>query len=73
MSAATRAVRPITPEDIRAKFRQIQGEVTQVGESARTTALVVGAVAVVAVVGAAFWLGRRRGRQQRTVVEVRRV
>jgi hypothetical protein len=36
-------------------------------------ALIVGAVAAVAIVGTVFFLGKRRGRKQTTVVEVRRV
>ena len=35
--------------------------------------MIVGAVAVVAVVGAVFLFGRRRGRKEKTVVEIRRV
>jgi len=34
---------------------------------------VVGAVAAVAVIGVAYWFGRRRGKKRSTVVEVRRI
>jgi len=33
----------------------------------------VGAVAAVAVVSAVYFLGRRRGRKEKTVVEIRRI
>ena len=63
----------ITRRDLESKFRELQGEVESAGESARSYALVVGAVAVVAVVGVAYLFGRRRGKRRSTVVEVRRV
>ena len=64
--------RPITREDIEARFREIQGEVVAVEDEARTSvAAVVVLVAATAVV-IAFALGSRRGRKRRTVVEVRR-
>jgi hypothetical protein len=65
--------RPVTRADIEAKLREIRGEVDTGVESARNVALIVGAVAAVAVVGTVFFLGKRRGRKQTTVVEVRRV
>lgn len=63
----------ITRADIETKLRQIRGEVDEVGESARSIGMIVGAVAVVAVVGAVYLFGRRRGRKEKTVVEIRRV
>lgn len=65
--------RPITREDLRAGFAGIQEEVTDTAESARTTIITIGlgAVAVVAVV--AFVLGRRKGKQDKTFIEIRRV
>jgi hypothetical protein len=65
--------RPISRGDIEAKLRELQGEATSTGEHVRTYALVGGAVVAVAVVGVAFWLGKRRGKRKTTVVEVRRV
>ena len=64
---------PITRDDIKAKLTEIQGEATATGESARNIALIGGAVVAVAVVGVAFWLGKRKGKRKTTVVEVRRV
>ncbi len=63
----------ISRDDIEAKFRELQGEVEEVQEEAVNAAIIVGAAVAVAVVVVAFWLGRRRGRKTRTVVEIRRV
>ena len=63
----------ITRADIESKLREIRGEVEEVGSSARNVGLIVGAVAVVTVVGVVYLLGRRRGRQEKTVVEIRRI
>jgi len=65
--------RPVSRADIEAKLREIQGEASTTGESIRTYALMGGAVVAVAVVGVAFWLGKRKGKRRTTVVEVRRV
>lgn len=64
---------PIRREDIESKFRELQGEVDLVTDDVRSYAATVGAVVVVVVVVAAFWLGRRRGKKTRTVVEIRRI
>lgn len=63
----------ITRRDIETKFRELQGNVETAGDQAKSYALVVGAVAVVAVVGVAYFFGRRRGKRRTTVVEVRRL
>ena len=63
----------ISRRDIESKFRELQGEVESAGESAKSYALVAGAVAAVVVVGVAYWFGRRRGKKRATVVEVRRL
>lgn len=69
MTAATR----ITSDDIEARFREVQGEVDEAGETARNVALVAGVVVVAVVAVAAFYFGRRRGKLQKTIVEIRRV
>jgi hypothetical protein len=63
----------ISRDDIEAKFRELQGEAEVIGEEARSYALTLAIVVGVAVVGVAFVLGRRRGRRNRTIVEVRRI
>jgi hypothetical protein len=64
---------PISRDDIEAKFRELQGEVEIIGEEARSYGLIAAAIVVVGLVAVAFVLGRRRGRRNRTIVEVRRI
>jgi hypothetical protein len=73
MTATVERNGEVTRADIETKLREIRGEVNEVGESARSIGIIVGAVAVVAVVSAVYLFGRRRGRKQKTVVEIRRV
>ena len=70
---ATARTEEVTRADIENKLRAIRGEVDSAGEAARSIGMIVGAVAVVAVVGAVYLFGRRRGRKEKTVVEIRRV
>lgn len=63
----------VTRDDIHAKLREIKGEVDSSAQSAKPVALAVGLVAVVAVFGLAYAMGRRRGKKQSTFVEIRRV
>lgn len=63
----------ISRDDIRDKFQELKGDLGQTADAARTPVLGAGIAAIGALVVAAFWLGRRRGRASRTVVEVRRV
>ncbi|MBV8161938.1 MAG: hypothetical protein JO265_13525 [Acidimicrobiia bacterium] len=73
MTATVTSNGEVTRADIESKLREIRGEVDEVGQSARSVGLIVGAVAVVAVVGAVYLFGRRRGRKEKTVVEIRRI
>ena len=75
MSAGAGAARSgeITRADIEAKLRQIRGQVDSGAESARSVGLIVGVAAAVVVLGAIYVLGRRRGKRETTVVEVRRL
>ncbi len=59
-------------DDIEAKLRELQGEVEVIGEEAKSYAITAVAVLGIAVVALAFVIGRRRGRRNRTIVEVRR-
>ena len=63
----------VTRSDIENKLRQIRGEVDTAGESAKSYALVAGAAVAVTVVALAYFMGRRKGKKKRTVVEIRRV
>jgi hypothetical protein len=64
---------PITPADIEARFRALQGEVEAVESETRDyLTIAIAAVAVTVVLGA-YLIGRRRGKRRRTVLEIRRV
>ena len=63
----------ISRADIEAKFRELQGEVEVIGEEAKGYAISVAIAFAVGVVAIAFVIGRRRGRRNRTIVEVRRI
>jgi hypothetical protein len=65
--------RPITRDDLEAKFRQVQGGTQSGADAARGIGKATGALVAVGALGVAYMLGRRRGRRRRTVVEVRRV
>jgi len=63
----------ISRTDLERKMRELQGGVDDARASATSYAIAAGAVVVVAVVGIAFLMGRRKGKKGRTIVEVRRV
>lgn len=63
----------VTRDDIEAKLREIRADVEEGASKAKGYAVVAGAVAVVAVLGVGFWMGRRRGRRKTTIVEIQRV
>ena len=67
------AARPITRDDLEAKFREVQGGTHAGTDAARGVGKATGALVAVAAVGIAYMLGRRRGRRRRTIVEVRRI
>ena len=73
MSDAQLSREVISRDDIRDKFRELTGDLGQTAEAARTPMLGAGVAAIAALALVAFWLGKRRGRASRTVVEVRRV
>jgi hypothetical protein len=64
---------PITRGDLESKLRELQGEVDDTKESAKTTLVTVAAVVAVGVIAIAFLAGRRKGKKRTTVVEVRRI
>jgi len=57
--------------DIEAKAREIEQALTETRESVQEKSVML-AVAVIVIVGVAFLLGRRRGKQGRAVVKVYR-
>ena len=64
---------PIRRSDIESKLREIRGEVDSTADAAKLPVMAVAGVAVVLVIGAAYLLGRRKGKKKSTVVEIRRV
>jgi hypothetical protein len=62
----------ISRDDLEAKARQIVGTVEETAESAKQKSMVAGLVAV-GVVLVVFYFGRRRGSNNKTVVEVYKV
>ena len=63
----------ITREDIEAKFRELNGGVTEEVTAARPQILSIGLAVAVTVVTIAYLAGRRRGRKKSAVVEIRRI
>jgi len=64
---------PITRDDIEARFRELNGDVTSEVVSVRSQAVTIVAGVAVVVIAVAFLIGRRGGRKRSTVVEVRRI
>ncbi len=62
----------VSRDDIEAKAQELIGVVDDTKESVQNKAM-IGAVAAAAVVAGAFIVGRRRGKRNKTVVEVYRV
>ena len=58
---------------IEAKLREIRGEVDTTTAAAKPAVFTIAIVAGAALIGAAYLLGKRKGRKRQTVVEVRRV
>lgn len=63
----------VTRSDIESKLQQIRQEVDRSAQAAKPVGMAVAGVVAVVAVAAVYFLGRRRGRKHRTVVEVRRV
>jgi adenylate kinase len=63
----------ITPADIEAKFRELQDDVEDTAEQAKSYAFAAAAAAGVLIFVIAFAAGKRRGKKKSTVVEIRRI
>ena len=63
----------ITRDDIESKFRELQGEVDVVADTAVPYVLIAGAALATGVILLAFALGRRKGRKKSAIVEGRRL
>jgi hypothetical protein len=62
----------VSRDDIEAKARQIVGTVEETKESVQDKAMVAG-IAMVGVILLAFFLGGRKGRKNKSIVEVYKV
>ena len=62
----------ITPDDIKAKLGDIQGEAREQVDGAKSQLLTVGAGIALLLLVIAFMLGRRGGKRASAVIEVRR-
>ncbi len=63
----------ISPSDIEAKLRELQGGLDRAKETARPALNSIGAIAATAVVVVVFLVGVKFGRRKNATVEVRRI
>lgn len=71
--SATAPASQISRADIEAKLRELQGGATKKAEAAGATVVKVAVAVIAVVVVASFLVGRRKGRRQTTIVEIRRI
>ncbi|MGD0082604.1 MAG: hypothetical protein ABSD78_05330 [Acidimicrobiales bacterium] len=63
----------VTLDDLESKLRDLGGSATSAATQATAPTLGVAAVAGAIVVAAVYLLGRRRGRKEAPVLEIRRI
>ncbi len=63
----------ITRDQIETKIRDMTGGVTDEVEGVKSQALTVGLAIAVATVAIVYLIGRRRGRRNSAIVEIRRI
>ncbi len=63
----------ITPGDIEAKLRDFQGQVDVVAEDSKKKVALVGGVVGVVLLLLIYVLGRKAGKKQSSVLEIRRL
>ena len=63
----------VSRQDLESKFRQFQGEFTEVANRGKGYAVYAGIGVGIVVLILAFLLGSRRGKKTTTVVEIRRI
>ncbi len=73
MAKATQPDAPITPDDLRAKFEALQGDVQGRVEDKKTSIAAVAAGGAVVLMLVFFLLGKRSGKKRSAIVEIRRV
>ena len=73
MSVPVNPSQKISKEDIEAKFVELASNLDSAADSAKDLGKKAGIVAAILLLILVFVLGRKRGSQSRTVVEIRRV
>jgi hypothetical protein len=63
----------ISRDDIEAKLNELRGEVDEGIDAARGIGIAVAVGGAVLLVLTAYWMGRRRDRKRKTVLEIRRI
>jgi hypothetical protein len=63
----------ITPADIEQKFRSIQGEIETVSNDSKKMLQMAAAAGAVVIVAVIYFMGRRSGKRNSTVLEIRRL
>ncbi len=63
----------VTPADIEAKFRDIQGQIDVVADDSKRKVAVGGAVLAVIILLIVYLAGKRTGKKKSTVLEIRRL
>ena len=64
--------RKITRDDLEAKFKALQEDVTEITETKKSSITVLAVAGVAAGLLVAYLLGRRGGKRRRGVIEIRR-
>jgi hypothetical protein len=63
----------ITKDDLEARFRAVQGELTSTVENQKQNLVVAGVVGGVVLLVLFFVLGRRSGKKKSALIQIRRV
>ena len=63
----------ITPADIEAKFRDVQGQVDSVKDDSKKKLTLIGGGLTVLLLLAIYLIGRNAGKKKSTVLEIRRL
>ncbi|NBS35826.1 MAG: hypothetical protein EBS71_00385 [Actinobacteria bacterium] len=64
--------RKITRDDLEAKFKALQEDVTEISETKKSSITVLAVAGIAVGLLAAYLLGRRGGKRRRGVIEIRR-
>ncbi|MDH4168125.1 MAG: hypothetical protein OEW42_00915 [Acidimicrobiia bacterium] len=64
---------PITRDDLEVKLREVQSNVEQRTQSAKSTLIPAGIVGGILVLLLVYFVGKRVGTKRSTIVEIRRI